>query len=69
MILAFDIKVDSLKNAKTFAREMFANGIKQGVLIRPIGNTVYVMPPYSLLPEETMQLGRAVQLALKKTLA
>jgi len=69
MILAFDIKIDCLKNAKTFARAMFANSLDQGVLIRPIGNTVYVMPPYIMSPTETIQLGQAVQLALEKTLA
>jgi len=42
MIWAFE--VDSHKPA--FAREFFAAGLKRGVLIRPIGNTVYFMPPY-----------------------
>ncbi|QWE08805.1 adenosylmethionine--8-amino-7-oxononanoate transaminase [Polynucleobacter ibericus] len=69
MILAFDVKSDCLKNPKTFAREMFANSLDKGILIRPIVNTIYVMPPYILSSEETMQLGRAVQLALEKTLA
>ena len=69
MILAFDVKSDYIKNLKTFAREMFANSLDKGILIRPIGNTIYVMPPYILSPEETTQLGNAVQLALEKTLA
>ncbi len=69
MILAFDIKYEFLKNPKLFARTMFSNCLDEGVLIRPIGNTVYAMPPYILSPEETTQLGNAVQLALEKTLA
>jgi len=69
MILAFDIKHEYLKNQKTFPRQMFANSLDKGVLIRPIGNTIYVMPPYILSSEETMQLGNAVHLALEKTLA
>ena len=69
MILAFDIKNNFLKNPKTFARMMFANSLEAAVLIRPISNTIYVMPPYILSSEETMQLGKAVQLALEKTLA
>ena len=69
MILAFDIKHEFLKNPKLFARTMFSNCLDEGVLIRPIGNTVYAMPPYILSPEETTQLGNAVQLALEKTLA
>jgi adenosylmethionine---8-amino-7-oxononanoate aminotransferase len=69
MILAFDIKFEFLKNHKMFARTMFSNCLGEGVLIRPIGNTVYVMPPYILSPAETMQLGNAVQVALEITLA
>ena len=69
MILAFDVKNSFLKNPKTFAREMFSNSLEMGVLIRPIGNTVYVMPPYILSPSETSQLGTLVQDALEKTLA
>ena len=69
MILAFDVKNNYLKNPKTFAREMFANSLEKNVLIRPIGNTIYVMPPYILSLEETMQLGSSVQTALDKTLA
>lgn len=68
MILAFDIKHEFLKNSKMFARTMFSNCLGEGVLIRPIGNTIYVMPPYILSPAETAQLGNAVQVALEKTL-
>jgi adenosylmethionine-8-amino-7-oxononanoate aminotransferase len=69
MILAFDIQKESIKNINSFAREMFSKGIEEGVLIRPIGNTVYVMPPYILSTEETMQMGISVQRALEKVLA
>ena len=68
MILAFDIRHEFLKNSKMFARTMFSNCLSEGVLIRPISNTVYVMPPYILSPLETTQLGNAVQAALEKTL-
>jgi len=69
MILAFDIKEDCLKSASTFPREMFATSLEEGILIRPIGNTIYVMPPYILSAEETLQMGKSVQRALKKVLA
>ena len=69
MILAFDIKEACLKNASTFPREMFATGLDEGILIRPIGNTIYVMPPYILSTEETLQMGKSVQRALEKVLA
>jgi adenosylmethionine-8-amino-7-oxononanoate aminotransferase len=69
MILAFDIKNTALKNLTSFPREMFTHSLAEGVLIRPIGNTIYVMPPYILSAEETKQMGASVQRALEKTLA
>jgi adenosylmethionine---8-amino-7-oxononanoate aminotransferase len=48
MIWAFE--VDS--NEPNFARQFFAAGLKRGVLLRPIGNTVYFMPPYIVEDEE-----------------
>ena len=68
MILAFDVKNECIKNPSSFARDMFSNSLAQGVLIRPIGNTVYVMPPYILSAEETAQMGASVESALNKTL-
>ena len=69
MILAFDVKHSNLKNVNIFPREMFSASLKEGVLIRPIGNTIYVMPPYILSTEETLQMGDAVQRALEQVLA
>jgi adenosylmethionine-8-amino-7-oxononanoate aminotransferase len=69
MILAFDLKKENIKNISSFPREMFAKGLEEGILIRPVSNTIYVMPPYILSPEETMQMGKSVERALDKTLA
>jgi len=66
MILAFDVKASKLINANAFPREMFAKSLNEGILIRPIGNTVYVMPPYILSAQETGQMGQAVQRALNQ---
>jgi adenosylmethionine-8-amino-7-oxononanoate aminotransferase len=48
---------------------MFSASMAEGILIRPIGNTVYVMPPYILSTEEAMQMGASVQRALNQVLA
>ena len=69
MILAFDIKKECLKNPTTFPRQMFSECIHEGLLIRPIANTIYVMPPYILTTEEAAQMGKAVARALDKVLA
>jgi adenosylmethionine-8-amino-7-oxononanoate aminotransferase len=69
MILAFDIKPKSLKSPNSFSREMFSASLKEGVLIRPISNTIYVMPPYILSAKEAIEMGTSVQRALDQVLA
>ena len=65
MIWAFDIA-----NAPSdFAQRAFAAGLSLEVLIRPIGNTVYLMPPY-LLDDESCgfladRVSRAVAAAIE----
>jgi adenosylmethionine-8-amino-7-oxononanoate aminotransferase len=48
MIFAFDVVT---KN-KNFARDCYKIALENGLLIRPISNTVYWMPPYTINHEE-----------------
>ncbi|TAL52131.1 adenosylmethionine--8-amino-7-oxononanoate transaminase [Pandoraea sp.] len=48
MIWAFDVALDTLAEASAFARRCHAAALARGLLLRPIGNTVYLMPPYVL---------------------
>jgi adenosylmethionine-8-amino-7-oxononanoate aminotransferase len=68
MILAFDIKPTALKNPARFSKAMFQVGIKNGVLVRPIGSTVYVMPPYILSNEEVNLMSSGIQKTLQTVL-
>jgi adenosylmethionine-8-amino-7-oxononanoate aminotransferase len=52
-----------------FAREFFSQALAQGLLLRPIGNTVYAMPPYVLDDEAVDHLARTALAALNATLA
>jgi adenosylmethionine-8-amino-7-oxononanoate aminotransferase len=52
MIWAFEV-ADA---APGFARRFFEEGLKRGLLLRPIGNTVYFMPPYVVAEEEIQML-------------
>lgn len=56
MIWAFDVQ----DNNPAFARDFYLAGLKRGLLLRPIGTTVYFMPPYIVTPEEMALLVRGV---------
>ncbi|MEX3922732.1 adenosylmethionine--8-amino-7-oxononanoate transaminase [Paraburkholderia sp. BR10936] len=47
-ILAFDVALEDAQRAATFSRRFFENALQRELLLRPIGTTVYVMPPYIL---------------------
>lgn len=64
MILAFDVA-----NApKDFSRRMHAAALAREVLLRPIGNTVYWMPPFVLDAESHAWLGARTREALQDVL-
>jgi len=65
MIWAFD--VDTID--PRFARRVFANGLQRELLLRPIGNTVYFMPPYVIDEEQMDFLLRQTRAVLDETLA
>jgi len=52
MIWAFDAILDDSAKAAVFPRHIFSAGLKKEVLLRPIGNTLYLMPPYVLDDDE-----------------
>jgi len=62
MIWAFDV-ADA---ASDFASRFHQAALAQGVFIRPIGNTVYVMPPYVTEAADITQLTQAILGSLAK---
>jgi adenosylmethionine-8-amino-7-oxononanoate aminotransferase len=52
MIFAFDAVEPDPARAATFARRFFTSAVENELLLRPIGRTVYLMPPYVLDDEE-----------------
>ena len=59
MILAFDVESDP-----GFSRRFYRAALTAGALIRPLGNTVYWMPPYILDDREVAHLAEVTALAL-----
>jgi adenosylmethionine-8-amino-7-oxononanoate aminotransferase len=52
MIWAFDAVVDDPAAAATFSRRFFSAALEHELLLRPIGRTVYLMPPYVVDDDE-----------------
>ena len=64
MILAFDVATDDTK----FSRRFYRAALDREALIRPLGSTVYVMPPYIVSDDEIAHLGNALAGALDAAL-
>jgi adenosylmethionine-8-amino-7-oxononanoate aminotransferase len=64
MIFAFDVVT---KNAR-FSKQSYQAGVEQGLLLRPIGNTVYFMPPYTITEPEIDFMISATQRVVKAAL-
>jgi adenosylmethionine---8-amino-7-oxononanoate aminotransferase len=64
MIWAFEVASDD----PAFASRAFALALERGVLLRPIGNTVYFMPPY-VIDDAQFSMLVETSLALVDTLA
>lgn len=65
MIFAWDV-ASSLPD---FARRYARHALAQGVLLRPIGSTLYAMPPYVISEAEGEHLATGALAALEATLA
>jgi len=66
MIWAFDAVLDDADTS--FASRFFTLGLKHELLLRPIGNTVYIMPPYILDDDEVDQLAASTQTVFEQAL-
>ena len=65
MIWAWDIVGAPADFARRYARHALANGL----LLRPIGSTIYAMPPYVLERDTARHLADGALAALETTLA
>jgi adenosylmethionine-8-amino-7-oxononanoate aminotransferase len=64
MITAFEVTTDNPQ----FARDCYAAALKHGLLLRPIGNTVYWMPPYCLTEADVLHLVQTTRAAVVESL-
>ncbi|HEX3141213.1 MAG TPA: aminotransferase class III-fold pyridoxal phosphate-dependent enzyme, partial [Rhizobacter sp.] len=64
MLWAFDVDTDD----PTFSRRYHAAALKHGLLLRPIGSTLYFMPPYVIDEGESHHLAEGALAALNEAL-
>jgi adenosylmethionine-8-amino-7-oxononanoate aminotransferase len=64
MIWAFDVEAAHA----SFSTDCYLNAMQQGLLIRPIGNTVYFMPPYVINETEMDFLIQTTRTAIEQSL-
>ncbi|MFP8780226.1 adenosylmethionine--8-amino-7-oxononanoate transaminase [Hydrogenophaga sp. RWCD_12] len=65
MVFAWDV----LSSLPDFGRRFALHALAQGLLLRPIGHTLYAMPPYVIDEAEGELLARGALAALQATLA
>lgn len=64
MIFAFDVKTDE----QGFSSACYQRALQHGLLLRPIGKTIYFMPPYIISETEIDFLVRYTQLSIEESL-
>ncbi len=69
MIFAFDAVVEDAERASTFSRRFFSAALQQELLMRPIGRSVYLMPPYILSEEEITLLAQKTMNVFEEVMA
>ncbi|MFC3108438.1 adenosylmethionine--8-amino-7-oxononanoate transaminase [Undibacterium arcticum] len=69
MIWAFDAVPDDAAAAATFSRRFFSTALEHELLLRPIGRSVYLMPPYVLDDDEIDGLATRTQAVFEKVIA
>ncbi len=51
-ILAIELKADKTGYASDIRNKLYNHFISEGVLLRPLGNVIYILPPYCITDEE-----------------
>jgi adenosylmethionine---8-amino-7-oxononanoate aminotransferase len=67
VIFAFEVKRDGEESYYGNFRNMLYNFfIEKGVIMRPVGNTIYILPPYVITEQELTFIYEVVEEALEK---
>jgi adenosylmethionine---8-amino-7-oxononanoate aminotransferase len=59
-ILAFDVKDNNSGYLSPIRDRLYHGFLDMGVLLRPLGNTVYIMPPYVITDKQLMKVYKSI---------
>jgi len=65
-ILAIELKSDSSGYASSLRQKLYQDFLDQGILLRPLGNVIYILPPYCIKEKELEKVYKVIENQLKK---
>lgn len=65
-ILAIELKSDSSGYTSSMRQKLYQDFLDQGVLLRPLGNVIYILPPYCIKEKELKKVYKVIENQLKK---
>lgn len=69
VILAFEIKRDAAEEYYgNFRNRLYKYFIENGIILRPVGNTVYILPPYIITDDLLRNIYDTIEEAIDKIL-
>ena len=60
-IIAIELKVDSSGYASSIRQGLYNAFLEQGVLLRPLGNVIYMIPPYCITEKELNKVYEVIE--------
>ena len=65
-VLAFELNADENEYLNKVKEKIIELSLQEGILLRPLGNTVYTMPPYCITAEQLKKVYKTLQILVNK---
>jgi adenosylmethionine-8-amino-7-oxononanoate aminotransferase len=65
-IVAFEVNSEYENYFDNIKQKLYIKFLNEGVLLRPLGNTVYIMPPYCIQKEELEKIYSVIEKVLNE---
>lgn len=65
VIYAFDLNVE-MERYGNLRNQLFKHFMDAGVFLRPLGNTIYILAPFTILDKELKKIYASIEMALEK---